>query len=335
VSHPKQLHDALFKATFSDPARAGSELRAVLPPELVALIDFSTLILAPGSFVDHKLRGTQSDLLFHCRVRGKPALLYVLFEHQSSSDELMAFRMLRYVVRILERYIDEAAGSPLPLPVVIPVVLHHSATGWTAARSTLDLFDLELVEVADLASYVPRLNFLLDDLSKVTDTQLAERNLGDFVSLVLWSLRDSRSPGRLLLSLDFWADAMQRLALANPAALEQIFRYLLGVIPDVEFKLFRSHLPEQAPAAEQVIMTMAEQLEAKGRAEGEARGRAEGEARGRAEGLRRMLMHLLSLKFGPPPGDTRARIDTAGEDELLLWSERVLTAESLVDVFAS
>jgi predicted transposase/invertase (TIGR01784 family) len=327
VTSPKQLHDALFKATFSDPARAAAELRAILPPALVKRIDFSTLRLAPGSFVDHKLRGTQSDLLFHCQVSGKPARLYVLFEHQSSSDELMAFRMLRYVVRILERHIDQARGSPLPLPVVIPVVLHHSATGWTAAQRTLDLFDPELVELADIASYLPQLSFLLDDLGKLTDTQLADRALGDFVSLVLWSLRDSRSPERLLSSLEFWAEALQRLALANPAALEQIFRYLLGVIPDLEFKLFRSHLPEQAPAAEQVIMTMAEQLEAKGR--------AEGEARGRAEGLRRMLTHLLSLKFGPPPEGTRARIEAANEDELLLWSERVLTAESLVDVFAT
>lgn len=123
------------------------------------------------------------------------------------------------------------------------------------------------------------------------------------------------------------ASALQRLALGNPAALEQIFRYLLGVIPDLEFKLFRSHLPEQAPAAERVIMTMAEQLEAKGR--------AEGEAKGRAEGLRRMLTHLLTLRFGPPPEDVHKRLETAHEEELLRWSERVLSAQSVVEVFTA
>jgi len=37
-----QPHDALFKSTFSIPEHAAAEFRAVLPPELVALTDFST-----------------------------------------------------------------------------------------------------------------------------------------------------------------------------------------------------------------------------------------------------------------------------------------------------
>jgi hypothetical protein len=49
----------------------------------------------------------------------------------------MPLRLLRYVVRILESHVQDAAtpSLALPLPLVIPVVLHHSETGWTAARS--------------------------------------------------------------------------------------------------------------------------------------------------------------------------------------------------------
>jgi predicted transposase/invertase (TIGR01784 family) len=85
VSEPAQPHDALFKQTFSQVAHAAAELRAVLPPTLVREIDFSTLELCSGSYVDQALLGSQSDLLFSAKVAGKPALLYLLFEHQSDS----------------------------------------------------------------------------------------------------------------------------------------------------------------------------------------------------------------------------------------------------------
>ena len=49
---PNNLHDGLFKATFSQVEHAAGELRAILPPALVARLDFSTLTLCPGSFVD-------------------------------------------------------------------------------------------------------------------------------------------------------------------------------------------------------------------------------------------------------------------------------------------
>lgn len=72
----KQPHDALCKKTFSVVEHAAAELRAVLPPELVARIDFSTLTLRPASHVDEALSASHSDLLFSVRVSGKPALLF-------------------------------------------------------------------------------------------------------------------------------------------------------------------------------------------------------------------------------------------------------------------
>ena len=70
--------------------------------------------------------------------------------------------------------------------------------------------------------------------------------------------------------------------------------------------------------------------EAKGRAEGEAKGRAEGEAMGRAE----VLLKLLRLRFAEPPADMEQRVREASIEELDRWVERVLSAESLDDVFA-
>ena len=102
-------HDALFKAIFSEPADAAVELRSLLPPELAARIDWSSLRLLPGSFVDEVLTERESDLLFEALAGDKPVKLHLLFEHQSTAPALMAFRLLRYQVRIWD---VEVAAEP-------------------------------------------------------------------------------------------------------------------------------------------------------------------------------------------------------------------------------
>ena len=130
-------HDGLFKLAFSDPKHVAVELRAVLPPALLALLDLESLRLEPGSFVDDELTQSHSDLLLSVGLHGsdesaRSGLVYVLFEHQSSVDPLMPLRLLEYVLKILRREIDRRKSvglSPLPLPHVVPLVLHHSDSG--------------------------------------------------------------------------------------------------------------------------------------------------------------------------------------------------------------
>lgn len=47
-------HDALFKFAFSQVEHAAGVIRSVLPAAVVERLDFSTLTLRPGSFVDAK-----------------------------------------------------------------------------------------------------------------------------------------------------------------------------------------------------------------------------------------------------------------------------------------
>jgi predicted transposase/invertase (TIGR01784 family) len=54
---------------------------------------------------------------------------------------------------------------------------------------------------------------------------------------------------------------------------------------------------------------------------------------GREEGKAELLHHLLTIKFGALPGDVTARFANASSAELLRWSERVLTADTLAGVF--
>jgi len=63
-------------------------------------------------------------------------------------------------------------------------------------------------------------------------------------------------------------------------------------------------------------------------------GREEGRQEGRQEEGSTILMHLLALKFGPPGDVIRERVQQADPDTLILWSERVLTATCVEEVFA-
>jgi predicted transposase/invertase (TIGR01784 family) len=57
-------HDALFKSVFGEPEHARGVLRSVVPSALGEVLDWSTLTLRPGSFVDEALRPRHTDLLF-------------------------------------------------------------------------------------------------------------------------------------------------------------------------------------------------------------------------------------------------------------------------------
>ncbi|WP_374212943.1 Rpn family recombination-promoting nuclease/putative transposase [Frankia sp. CiP3] len=54
--------------------------------------------------------------------------------HQSSNGQLMAFRMLRYVVGVWDRYLGDHPRAT-QLPAVVPLVVHR--TGFRPGRSGL------------------------------------------------------------------------------------------------------------------------------------------------------------------------------------------------------
>ena len=62
--------------------------------------------------------------------------------------------------------------------------------------------------------------------------------------------------------------------------------------------------------------------------------RKEERAEGRLEARREVLARLIALKFGTASPETTARIAAASEANLDLWTERILTADTLERLFA-
>jgi predicted transposase YdaD len=71
-----------------------------------------------------------------------------------------------------------------------------------------------------------------------------------------------------------------------------------------------------------------------GMQQGLMQGRIEGEQRGIIKGEAYALQRLLQKRFGPLSEDLLARLQTARVDELELWLDRALDADTLAGVFA-
>ena len=98
-------HDHLFRSVFRDESEAAALLRAHLPEPVAGAVRWSSLARQDVTFIDDRLRDSESDLLFAVRRKtdGASAWLYVLLEHQSKPDPWLRLRLLKYSVRIWER----------------------------------------------------------------------------------------------------------------------------------------------------------------------------------------------------------------------------------------
>ena len=113
-------------------------LQAHLPEAIRRELRWSSLKWQSASFIDDRLRDSESDLLYEIKRKadGAPAWLYLLLEHQSTPDAWLRLRLLKYSIRIWERdrqrHPDEEQLRP-----IVPVVLYQGARGWRHAREVL------------------------------------------------------------------------------------------------------------------------------------------------------------------------------------------------------
>ena len=178
MSGARDRHDRLFKLTFNDLRNLEVELRAVLPGNLVQRIDFSTLRREPVDFQVPGMAPMRGDLLVSAQLDEEQVFFWILTEHQSTVDELMPLRFYGYCYAAWNEVVTNRRSQKLPLlplPVIIPVLIHHSESGWTAARAFQDLFDPALLAYPELARCLPSFEFILDDLSQLSSEEILAR----------------------------------------------------------------------------------------------------------------------------------------------------------------
>ena len=107
-----------------------------MPPEPIKnQLDFNSIEYCQTSFVDEKLKLSQTDVLFSASIAGSSAYIYVLAEHESTVDLLIAFWLMKYLVAIWDYHIKQTKPSKaLPLPMIVPLVFYTGGQPYTAHR---------------------------------------------------------------------------------------------------------------------------------------------------------------------------------------------------------
>ena len=346
-------HDALFKAVFGQPEHARGVLRSIVPPALAERLDWQTLTLRPGSFVDAALTHQHADLLYSARLRdGTSALLYFLFEHQSAppSEGLMALRLLRYQERIWGRWQADHPRSRT-LPVILPIVLYHGAALWSEPCSFEALFEMPAELRLAIEDHLVRFSYLLHDLSEVPDEELRLGAGTALARLAALCFKHARSGADMAEQLRRWMLVVREVSSAPHGleALAQVLRYILEVSekaePSVLADLFEREIGIQA---KETVVTVAQQLREVGRQQGMEEGRQQGMEEGvevgrqqgieagRQQGMEAVLLRQLRQRFGAEV-DPRVEqvVATASSAQLEVWAVRVLSAATLAELFAS
>ncbi len=306
-------HDAVFRPIFAVPANAASQLRAVLPPGLAARLDLGRLAPVPGSFVDEALRWRHSDVLFTAPLDAHDAFVYVLIEHQSSDDPLMAFRVLRYITRIWDAY-EREHPKARRLPAVIPLVVYQGDGHWASPVQLLDVIDIDPDGRQQMQAWLPQFEFLLDDLTLVGEDKLLARNLTPAALVTLRLLQTAPGNPQITVELRRWS-AQLREVLDQPGGVEAFTAMLtyIELMSETPAGELRDLAASLGPDAKDAYVTTAQMLRTEERAEA--------------------LVEVLTARFGPLPESVLKTIRAASLDQMRAWTTRAVTAETLDEVF--
>jgi hypothetical protein len=167
---------------FREESEAAGLLRAHLPDAVNSELLWSSLKRQDVSFIDDRLRESESDLLYAVQRKADdaPAWLYVLLEHQSTPDPWLRLRLLKYSIRIWERDRKQHPDEEHLRPIV-PLVLYQGKHGWYPPREFSELF------AAAVRGWpgVPRYAHLLIDQTKVGPDELRGELRGRIAQLAL------------------------------------------------------------------------------------------------------------------------------------------------------
>ena len=309
-------HDQFFRAAFSRPDVARSFLTNYLPIEIVEKFDLDRLEITQESFVDDDLKPHHTDLLFRLELKsGGAAFVYVLLEHKSYPDELAAFQVLKYLVRIWEKSLR--SGKTKKLPPVLPVVLYHGKTKWQINRQFADLFE----NADSFARFTPHFEYELCDLSEFD----ADKLKGEaFLQATVFALQNAFSKTLAERIFELWHLFKLKREKETVEFIAIVVRYLLAANDFITADDIKKSLKEAFPEWEE-IMTQAyrEILQ---------QGIQQGIQQGGQQQTSKIAVRLLEKRFGAIDADSAQQIQQLSLEKAEQLSEDLLDFTGIEDL---
>ncbi len=288
-------------------------LAAHLPADLLKRINLRALQLENDSFIDAAYKATEADVVFSVPMDGMTSYIYLLLEHQSEIDLFIAFRLLVYRVRLMERHRKKYPDQPLPL--IYPLVVYNGEQSW---ETPIDFFAL-FGEHAELAKTWWLNPTPLVDIQKLPDEDIIRRQWSGLMEYAL-KYKQAHDFKQFLKILLPWIRELEQSDTAGFSLGKVVLKYTLDGIEAQGFEVFKESVREYlSPPLGEEIMTLAQEL------------REEGFHQGETAMLTRQLKRRFHLR--QIPESYLAKIEEADAETLLLWGDKILDAQSFEEIF--
>jgi predicted transposase/invertase (TIGR01784 family) len=252
----KSPHDKLFRSLMGKPKVAKEFLVNFLPGYIRKQIKLDSIKLRNSSFIDEKFNEQITDVLYAADFGDKPGFLYILIEHQSTPDELMPLRLLKYQIAIMEKY-KKKIKDKTQLPVVYPIVVYNGMRNYNHSTDIFELFGNQQ-ELAKKVFYKP---FKLIDLHKTPDKELKQLLWFGVMARVM---KRVHSADAILRLRGVFVDLKEIKKYGDLGYFYTIITYLAETGDKKSEEKFVNEVINKLNVAEDKIMTITEGWEAKG-----------------------------------------------------------------------
>ena len=288
MTNDKPKHDQLFRKALENPIVAYEFLDCHLPKEVLAIIDTTTLTLEKESFVEPSLRSSISDVLFSAKFNDSDGYIFLLLEHQSTPDYLMAFRLFKYMINICDRYMTTNPKAK-HLPLIYPLVLYNGTKRYDVPRNLWDLFSNKI-----LAKQFWTEDYQLINVHDIPDEELKKRIWSGIMMFFLKHMHERE----LLKRWEQMADLLPEFVKVSIGYdyIETILHYTLTAIDKNDKiklqQLLTSTLNKET--GEKLMTSLAQSWKEEGIEIGIQDGIKIGEARGEARGEAKLIKMMIN-----------------------------------------
>lgn len=278
-------HDRFTRAMMTNQKVIREFFESHLPDNIKNVLDFSSILPQKDSFVDDKLRLQIADLVYEVKFNGSPGFIYLLLEHASTPDKLLPFRMIKYMLAIMDQHLKKTQSGKLPF--IYPLILY---TGDKPYPYSMDLWDMFGSE-KDLAKETMMNPYPLIDLTQVSDDELKKYLWFGTMALILKHVHDSD-----ILPL-FKSQLQVFRTLEKEGEEEYLYTVISYVVEAAEVsnkEEFLEAIKQLESVSEEKVMTIAEQF----RQEGFKKGIEKGIEKGKLETFKAITLALHLFKEG-------------------------------------
>ncbi|MBF0173705.1 MAG: Rpn family recombination-promoting nuclease/putative transposase [Magnetococcales bacterium] len=325
-------HDGLYHQLYAHPPMMADLLRQFVDESWVAGLDLAHMEPVKAKFHVPGLPKRESDVIWRIPLHsGSELYLLVLLEFQSESNRWMILRVVVYMCLLwLQLLHEKNIPATGPLPPLFPVVLHNGDKPWLTPVCMKELIDLP--EASPLWRYQPEGQFFLIDEGRFSKEDLEKR---DSLSSLVFQVEQCINPEELptlAKAIIAWLDRHPEFADLRQVLAAMLLNAMTTLGGEDSSPATKD--PINLLEVPTMLQTRMEAWKEAWKESWKSQKHQEWYMEGQQEEAIRTLQRLLHRKFGPArPADFGEKLKAATLEEIETWTDRILDAQSLNDVF--